>query len=124
MRRILTRLCAFVLVGAGTVLLASTAMAAPADDVSVCHVPQGNPYNAHVISVSKNSLPPHRAHWDTFSDKYEIDARECTCWGAFIACALAADCDNPPEDYHCTDEAGCIEQFYQCRDTNPVGDNE
>jgi LPXTG-motif cell wall-anchored protein len=35
------------------------------DKVVVCHVPPGNPNNAHNIVISVNALPAHLAHGDT-----------------------------------------------------------
>jgi LPXTG-motif cell wall-anchored protein len=35
------------------------------DKVVVCHIPPGNPGNAHTIVVSENALPAHMAHGDT-----------------------------------------------------------
>jgi hypothetical protein len=32
--------------------------------VDVCHIPPGNPANAHVINVSVNAVPAHLAHGD------------------------------------------------------------
>jgi hypothetical protein len=42
----------------------------PPDDqyeekVLICHIPPGNPENAHTISVSVNAVPAHLAHGDT-----------------------------------------------------------
>jgi hypothetical protein len=42
----------------------------PPDDqysekVLICHIPPGNPDNAHTISVSVNAVPTHLAHGDT-----------------------------------------------------------
>jgi hypothetical protein len=33
--------------------------------VDVCHIPPGNPANAHIINVSVNAVPAHLAHGDT-----------------------------------------------------------
>jgi subtilisin-like proprotein convertase family protein len=33
--------------------------------VTICHIPPGNPANAHTISVSANAVPAHLAHGDT-----------------------------------------------------------
>jgi hypothetical protein len=33
--------------------------------VTICHIPPGNPDNAHTIRVSVNALPAHLAHGDT-----------------------------------------------------------
>jgi hypothetical protein len=32
--------------------------------VDICHIPPGNPDNAHVINVSVNAIPAHLAHGD------------------------------------------------------------
>lgn len=37
---------------------------ASADKVNVCHVPPGNPENAHVINISTDALPAHLDHGD------------------------------------------------------------
>ena len=36
-----------------------------AEKVLICHIPPGNPENAHTISVSVNAVPAHLAHGDT-----------------------------------------------------------
>jgi len=33
--------------------------------VDICHIPPGNPANAHVINVSVRAIPAHLAHGDT-----------------------------------------------------------
>lgn len=35
------------------------------DKVLICHIPPGNPENAHTIRVSENAVPAHLAHGDT-----------------------------------------------------------
>jgi hypothetical protein len=35
------------------------------DQVEICHVPPGNPGNAHTIKVGADSWPAHQAHGDT-----------------------------------------------------------
>jgi len=32
--------------------------------VDICHIPPGNPDNAHMINVSVNAIPAHIAHGD------------------------------------------------------------
>ena len=34
------------------------------DKVTICHIPPGNPDNAHDITVSMNAVPAHLAHGD------------------------------------------------------------
>jgi hypothetical protein len=50
------------------ILLASLALvsgsAYAAGKVVICHIPPGNPDNAHTISVSKSAVPAHLAHGD------------------------------------------------------------
>jgi hypothetical protein len=38
------------------------------DKVTICHIPPGNPDNAHTIRVSENALPAHLAHGDTLGE--------------------------------------------------------
>ena len=33
--------------------------------VDICHIPPGNPENAHIINVSVHAVPAHLAHGDT-----------------------------------------------------------
>ncbi len=33
--------------------------------VTICHIPPGNPANAHSITISINALPAHLAHGDS-----------------------------------------------------------
>ena len=44
---------------------------APADaagpKVTICHIPPGNPGNAHTITVSVNAMPAHLAHGDVLA---------------------------------------------------------
>ena len=44
---------------------ALAAAAGPKEKVDVCHIPPGNPGNAHTITVSGNALKAHEAHGDT-----------------------------------------------------------
>jgi len=32
--------------------------------VTICHIPPGNPSNAHLITISENAVPAHLAHGD------------------------------------------------------------
>jgi hypothetical protein len=38
------------------------------DKVDICHIPPGNPDNAHTINVSVNAIPAHLAHGDTLGE--------------------------------------------------------
>jgi len=44
---------------------ATMAFGAHLGKVDVCHIPPGNPANAHTINVSENAVPAHLAHGDT-----------------------------------------------------------
>ena len=44
---------------------ATAASAVRAGKVDVCHIPPGNPANAHTINVSENAVKAHLAHGDT-----------------------------------------------------------
>jgi hypothetical protein len=46
--------------------LATSAQAEQQLKVTICHVPPGNPDNAHEITVAEASLPAHFPHGDTF----------------------------------------------------------
>ncbi len=56
-------LSAFALL-AVTALPVSPALAAPAGKVEICHIPPGNPGNAHTIKVSGNAIKAHLKHGD------------------------------------------------------------
>ena len=78
------RLPAFVMASA-VLLLGSAALA---QKVDICHVPPGNPGNAHTISVSQSAVAAHLAHGDS------LGACECRVDG---------DCtnDNLCDEDHC-----------------------
>jgi hypothetical protein len=46
-------------------LVASVGSAAPSDKVTICHIPPGNPRNAHTIVVAESAVPAHLAHGDS-----------------------------------------------------------
>jgi hypothetical protein len=62
----------FALVVLLVVLAAFGAVAALSADsqgkVDICHIPPGNPANAHTINVSVNAIPAHLAHGDTIGE--------------------------------------------------------
>jgi hypothetical protein len=59
-----------VTVLAGLGLAASIAVGN--DKVNVCHIPPGNPANAHIINVSVNAVPAHLAHGDFVGDTCDV----------------------------------------------------
>ena len=75
-------------------LFALTAMRGPKEGpkITICHIPPGNPDNAHSITISINALPAHLAHGDS----------EGACESQ---CTLETDpecyCDMFPNDPEC-----------------------
>jgi len=59
-----------------------------AKKVEICHIPPGNPDNAHTITVSENAVPAHLAHGDRMD---ACDAAE------FGACCDATGCTDAAE---------------------------
>ena len=59
----------FAVAGLVVVLGAFGAVASTQADsqgkVDICHIPPGNPANAHTINVSVNAVPAHLDHGDT-----------------------------------------------------------
>lgn len=51
-------------------LVAAPASAAPSPDKKtvICHVPPGNPDNAHTIVVGNAAVPAHLAHGDSLGE--------------------------------------------------------
>jgi hypothetical protein len=48
----------------GMAIISNSAVAANNDQITICHVPPGNPANAHRITVDDSALPAHLAHGD------------------------------------------------------------
>jgi hypothetical protein len=48
----------------GAVASVPSVQAASQGKVDICHIPPGNPANAHTINVSVNAVPAHLAHGD------------------------------------------------------------
>jgi hypothetical protein len=52
----------------GMVMTTPTSVQADPDGkVTICHIPPGNPENAHEITVSVSAVPAHLAHGDRLS---------------------------------------------------------
>jgi hypothetical protein len=54
----------------------------PPQKITICHIPPGNPTNAHTISVSINSWPAHQGHSDYLGECHDSlppDTSECAC---------------------------------------------
>ena len=60
-----------VLVPSGLGSLMSADQASASTKVAICHIPPGNPDNAHTINVDDNAVPAHLAHGDTLGECYE-----------------------------------------------------
>ena len=108
------RIALFLSVGAAVMLLASVAMAQPDGKVDICHIPPGNPANAHTISVSENAVDAHLNHGDTACSCEVID--DCEALGgvfdeASCICATGfGDCftNPPPGSPACLPDEACI----------------
>ena len=61
--------------------------AASQGKVDICHIPPGNPANAHTINVSVNAIPAHLAHGD----------KEGACGGSSVICGDHGRCGASPE---------------------------
>ena len=95
---------------AAIITFGSTAtQAAPLPKVTICHIPPGNPDNAHTITISENALQAHiNNHGDipgacglNCEDTCPDDGNACTA-----NCNLATgDCDYEPVD--CSDSSLC-----------------
>lgn len=59
----------FAILAAVLAVLGAAAAFADSDGkVDICHIPPGNPDNAHVINVSVHAIPAHLAHGDTLGE--------------------------------------------------------
>ena len=56
-----------ILIAVLAMLGAAASIADSPGKVDVCHIPPGNPANAHTINVSVNAVPAHLAHGDTLN---------------------------------------------------------
>ncbi len=75
MRRGLLSLSVLTFVGVGCTMASGdasehaaqqqSAMQAAADPITICHLPPGNPSNAHTITIDTSALPAHLAHGDS-----------------------------------------------------------
>lgn len=78
------------------VLCAAAAVhAASQGKVDICHIPPGNPANAHTINVSVNAVPAHLAHGDSLG-----------------ACGTGVSCSAPNS---------CVPSADQCSGTVTAG---
>lgn len=70
----MTRLVLSIILAVGA-LIVPTIGASAADKVVICHVPPGNPDNAHTIEIAKRALPAHfRGHPDDYLGPCQVIA--------------------------------------------------
>ncbi len=62
LRKLLILMMTAAVIAAG-LIISPAAMAQP-PKVTICHIPPGNPDNAHFITISIRALPAHLAHGD------------------------------------------------------------
>ncbi len=78
--------------------------------VTVCHVPPGNPANAHTISVGESAVTAHLAHGDQVGEcptGCQANASLCDDGNACSSdtCGANGECANDPVD--CDDDNPC-----------------
>jgi hypothetical protein len=89
---------------------AAALQAASQGKVDVCHIPPGNPANAHTINVSVNAVPAHLAHGDTLG----------ACGGTGVTCLDHGSCGflpvacNDPSRYEPGPFTDCPDPQYVC----------
>ena len=59
-----SRYTVVILIAVLAILGIGASLAVGNDKVDICHIPPGNPDNAHMINVSVNAIPAHLAHGD------------------------------------------------------------
>jgi hypothetical protein len=67
--------------------------------VDICHIPPGNPGNAHIIRVSENSDPAHVGHGDKVvpdDGTCSVGVGECVAAGTLICTGDGLVCDAEP----------------------------
>jgi hypothetical protein len=70
-----------------SVVLLTAGVASAGKKVTICHVPRGNPANAHTISVCEAAVSAHLHHGDVLG----TCPRHCEGPGC---CSSSADCDD------------------------------
>jgi hypothetical protein len=113
--KFVSRQRSIVFIGVLAALMLPTLAAGARDaKVDICHVPLGDPDNAHVISVGSTAVPAHVAnHGDEIvpeDDRCIVGVGECTVEG-LLACTsggLICDADpgEPPEEIEVTCDDG------------------
>jgi len=70
------------LMALGLIFITGTGLTESNEKVTICHIPPGNPGNAHSITVSVNAVPAHLAHGDSLGacDECTLETDpECFC---------------------------------------------
>ena len=70
MLRVVTRVALVTIPTAGLMMTQPHPAAAGAGEekVTICHIPPGNPDNAHTVTVGAPAVPAHLAHGDTLGE--------------------------------------------------------
>lgn len=117
--------CLMMLVIALALACAAPALAGGSNKVDVCHLPPGNPFNWHTITISEKALPAHLAHGDlegsclencealcddgdACTQDVQADAEECVCWPAAPRPPVDCDDGNPCTQDSCDAIDGCL----------------
>ena len=83
----LHRIVVSVVLSCLVAIFAAAPNAAKAEsNVTICHIPPGDPANAHTTIVDDHSLPAHLAHGD------QLGACAPACQDPGDSCGTAADC--------------------------------
>src|SRR5689334_4954306 len=61
--------------------------------VTICHIPPGNPANAHTITVDASAIPAHLGHDDTLLACESCVPVGGVCGGANGACCAGTSCN-------------------------------
>ena len=132
--------CGFVLACIQSAVADEACEPGPNGKVTICHVPPGNPGNAHTISVSPNAVDAHLRHGDHCGEcsvamKCETDT-DCDDSNACTIdlCKPEIGCQNTPIDScfdgdsctidECDPEIGCVYTPIDCEDGDPCTINE
>jgi hypothetical protein len=98
------------LVAALAISGSAVAYAGGGGKVDVCHIPPGNPANAHTINVSVNAVPAHLAHGDNLG-ACGVATERCADIGGF--CTAADQCfsgTTPGSFSDCSPSEVCCSQ--------------
>jgi hypothetical protein len=111
-----------------TAFAATMAQAAPLPKVTICHIPPGNPENAHTITISENALAAHiNNHGDILGACTPTCEAICDDGNACQSdCSLEdGQCEYEPVDCSdsllctvdsCDEETGCLNLPVDCDD--------